>query len=133
MVEVGTYEGGLTAQLALICARLGWPFWSLDVDSSFAAMAADLVQRVGLAETASFHLGPLESSAPMVKLAQRPVLVILGGDHRYDAVMQDIRSVYRLSLLPHAAAFHDYSLRHPTSGERVSEAVADSFGIIQFA
>jgi predicted O-methyltransferase YrrM len=88
VVEVATYKGGLTAQLALICARLGWPCWSLDVDSSFAAMAADLVQRVGLAETVSFHFGPLESFTPMVKMAQRPVLVILDGDHRYDAVMQ---------------------------------------------
>lgn len=128
VIEVGTYKGGLTAQLALVCARLGWPLWSLDVDSGVAAMAADLVQRLGLAESVSFHLGSLESFAPMVKLAQRPVLVILDGDHRYDAVVQDIRSVYRLSLLPHAVAFHDYSLRHPSSGERVSKAIADSFG-----
>lgn len=127
VIEVGTYKGGLTAQLALICARFGWPLWSLDIDSGSVATAADLVQRVGLAEWVSFHLGPLESFAPMIELAQRPVLVILDGDHRYDAVVRDIRSLYRLSPLPHAAAFHDYSLRHPTSGERVSEAIANCF------
>jgi predicted O-methyltransferase YrrM len=128
VVEVGTYKGGLTAQLALVCTRLGWPLWSLDIDSSFAKLAADLMKRVGLAESVSFHLGGLASFAQAVKLAHPPVLVILDGDHRYQAVMQDIRSVYQLPLQPHAAAFHDYSLRHPTSGERVSEAIADSFG-----
>ena len=128
VVEVGTYKGGLTAQLALICSSLGWPLWSMDVDSSSAATAADLLQRVGLAETVNFHLGPLELFARTVQLRQRPVLVVLDGDHRYEAVVQDIHSLYRLSQRPYAAAFHDYSLRHPTSGERVSEAVADCFG-----
>lgn len=128
VVEVGTYKGGLTAQLALICTRLGWPLWSMDVDSSSAATAADLLQRVGLTEAVNFHLGPLESFARTVQLRQRPVLVVLDGDHRYEAVVQDIASLYRLSPRPYAAAFHDYSLRHPTSGERVSEAVADCFG-----
>jgi Methyltransferase domain len=128
VVEVGTYKGGLTAQLALVCARLGWPLWSLDIDSSSVALAADLVERVGLAGSVSFHLGALDSFASTVKLAQRPVMVILDGDHQYEAVRQDIRSVYQLPLLPYAAAFHDYSLRHPTSGERVSDAIADSFG-----
>ena len=27
---------------------------------------------------------------------------------------------------------NDYSLRHPTNGERVSEAIADSFGNVPF-
>jgi hypothetical protein len=44
------------------------------------------------------------------------------------ASQKDIRSVYQLQPPPVAAAFDDYSLRHPTTGERVADAVKDSFG-----
>jgi hypothetical protein len=33
-----------------------------------------------------------------------------------------------LNQLPYAAAFHDYSLRHPTTNERVDNAISDTFG-----
>lgn len=75
----------------------------------------------------TLHHGTLGSFAEKVNLEQRPALIVVDGDHNYDAVVADIRSLYRLNRLPHAAAFHDYSLRHPTTGEQVEQALRDCF------
>lgn len=126
VIEVGTYKGGLTAQLALICKQFGWPLYSLDICGPFQDQAANLVSSLGLSEVVTFHLGPLSSFSAKAQLKHRPVLAILDGDHHYDAVIDDINAVHRLNRQPFAVAFHDYCLRHPTSEERVDDAVRDA-------
>ena len=128
VIEVGTWKGGMTAELAAVCRRLGWPLWSIDSEPGCVDATADLLQRLGLRDAVSLYRGTLAGFAEENRLAQKPVLAIIDGSHRYDAVVEDIRSLYRLPVLPHAAAFHDYSLRHPTTNERVSDAVRDRFG-----
>ncbi len=128
VIEVGCYKGGLTAQIGLICRKFGWPLWTMDINQASLETAADLLRKLGLDSGVTFHLGPLDHFVQHVKVAGKPVLIILDGDHQYDAVVKDILSLYRLAVIPYAAAFHDFSLRHPTSGEKVSQSVKDCFG-----
>ncbi len=54
---------------------------------------------------------------------------MIDGDHRYEAVLEDIRSIYRLTKLPHAVAFHDFSLRcEEAYNIFVDKAIFDSLG-----
>lgn len=128
IIEVGCYKGGLSALLAYLCQQFDWPFYTLDIDPTATESTRKLLERLGLDNITTIHLGPLSSFTDTVVLKERPALIILDGDHQYDAVLEDIKATYRLNKLPYAAVFHDFSLRHPTSGELVDQAVRDSFG-----
>ncbi|TCV83092.1 MULTISPECIES: class I SAM-dependent methyltransferase [Methylomonas] len=128
VVEVGCYKGGLSALLALVCEKFEWPFYTIDVDQSAIDSTRGLLERLNLDRVATIHLGDLGSFVSNTRLSERPALIILDGDHRYDAVVKDILDTYRLNMLPYAAVFHDFTLRHPTSGEKVDQAVRDCFG-----
>jgi hypothetical protein len=128
VIEVGCYKGGLSALLAYICQQFDWPFYTLDIDPTATESTRLLLQRLELDKISTIHLGPLSSFVDKFLFKERPVLIILDGDHRYEAVLEDIQATYRLNKRPYAAVFHDFSLRHPTSGELVDQAARDSFG-----
>ena len=128
VIEVGCYKGGLSALLACLCSEFQWPLYAIDIDESAVTSTRTLLSAVGLLEQTSIYHGTLASFAAVTTLKDRPALIILDGDHRYEAVVQDLESVYRCNRLPFAAVFHDYSLRHPTSGEKVDQAVKDCLG-----
>lgn len=128
VIEVGCYKGGLSALLGYLCRQLRWPFFTIDIDETAVASTQKLLLTLDLLEGTTIHHGGLDTFVQSVTLSERPALVILDGDHRYEAVVDDLNSVYKLNKLPHTAVFHDYSLRHPTSGERVDEAVRDCLG-----
>tara|TARA_R110000850_G_scaffold277144_3_gene424185 strand:- start:151022 stop:151765 length:744 start_codon:yes stop_codon:yes gene_type:complete len=128
VVEVGSYKGGLTALLAHVCKEFSWPLYTIDIDISAVESTRKLLSALDSLENTSIHHGNLASFVETEKLAEKPLLIILDGDHRYEAVVDDIHNVYKLSYLPYAAAFHDFSLRHPTSGEKVDLAVKDCLG-----
>lgn len=128
VIEVGCYKGGLSALLAFLCREFKWPFYTIDIDESAVASTRNLLSTLGLLEEGSYHHGTLASFVPIAALNDRPALIILDGDHRYEAVVDDLVNVYHLNKLPFAAVFHDFSLRHPTSGEKVDQAVKDCLG-----
>lgn len=128
VIEVGCYKGGLSALLAHICKQFEWPFYTIDIDPTAVQSTNQLLSALSLRDGASVYHGNLSSFVKETKLKQAPALIILDGDHRYEAVVEDIAETYRLNHRPVSAAFHDYSLRHPTSGERVDQAVRDSLG-----
>jgi hypothetical protein len=128
VIEVGCYKGGLSALLAHVCKQFKWPFYTIDVDRTAVQSTDELLTVLGLRDCASIHLGTLSSFVKETTLKRAPALIVLDGDHRYDAVVEDIADTYRLNHRPISAVFHDYSLRHPTSDEKVDEAVRDSFG-----
>jgi hypothetical protein len=128
VIEVGCYKGGLSALLAFLCHEFKWPFYTIDIDESAVTSTRKLLSTLDLLEGVNIHHGTLASFVPKASLSDRPALVILDGDHRYEAVVEDINNVYRLPKLPFAAAFHDFTLRHPTSGEKVDQAVKDCMG-----
>ncbi|MBB6487482.1 class I SAM-dependent methyltransferase [Rhizobium lusitanum] len=128
VIEIGCYKGGLSAMLGFICQQFKWPFFAVDIDENSILSTRRLLSSLMLLENATIHHGTLASFARTAVLKQRPVLIILDGDHRYEAVVDDIQMVYSLNKLPLAAAFHDYSLRHPSSGEKVDQAVKNCFG-----
>jgi len=125
VIEVGCYKGGLSALLAFLCHEFKWPFYTIDIDESAVVSTRNLLSTLSLLDGVNIHHGTLASFVPTVKLNERPALVILDGDHRYEAVVKDIADLYRLNKLPYSAVFHDFSLRHPTSGEKVDQAVKD--------
>lgn len=123
IIEVGCYKGGLTCLLATFCKLKSWPLWALDVDLQALKITETHLQKNELSGSAILHHGDLNSFSQKVFLKEKPALVILDGDHQYNAVLHDIQSVFKLNKLPKAIAFHDYSLRHPTTDERVDDAV----------
>jgi hypothetical protein len=128
VVEVGCYKGGLSALIACLCHEFEWPFHTIDIDESAVVSTRNLLSELGYLDKTDIHHGTLASFVETTTLSDRPALIILDGDHRYEAVVEDLASVYRLNRLPFAAVFHDYSLRHPTSGEKVDQAVRDCLG-----
>lgn len=128
VIEVGCYKGGLTALLALLCKKSGLHLYSMDIDKNSAAGARGVLDSLGLSEHATVQHTTLPEFARSTKTNGKPVLCILDGDHAYSAVLQDLKAVEKLQHRPFAVAFHDYSLRHPTTDERVSDAITDFFG-----
>lgn len=128
IVEVGAYKGGFTVQLATVCKALGWTMdsidaWDVAIDTTSRHLAA-----LGLDKQVRLHYSTFTNIASDLRLDQRPVLVILDGDHLYDVVVRDIAAVDQLRSGTYGIAFHDFSLRHPTFDERVSDAVEEAFG-----
>ena len=128
VIEVGSYKGGLSVLLAFLCREFEWPFYTIDIDETAVTSTRNLLSALDLLEGTTIHHGTLASFVPTVALNERPALIILDGDHRYEAVVDDLENVYRLNALPYATVFHDFSLRHPTSGEMVDQAVKDCLG-----
>jgi len=128
IIEVGCFRGGLSAQLAFVAQQFNWPFYAMDVDGAATKATTRLLNTLGVgANSVVFH-GSLDQFARVTKLHYRPALIVIDGDHLFDAVQKDIDYVYQLNLLPYAAAFHDFSLRHPVIDERVDEAIYSKFG-----
>lgn len=128
VVEVGCYKGGLTALLALVCKKAGLHLYSMDIDKNSTSRARGVLDSLGLSVHATVQHATLPEFARATRLNGKPVLCILDGDHAYSAVLQDLKAVEDLQHRPFAVAFHDYSLRHPTTDERVSDAIRDFFG-----
>ena len=128
VIEIGCYKGGLTALLASVCKQFNWPLYSIDIDEKSVLSTINLLEALRLSENVEVINGTLQSFANEKKLSSRPSLIILDGDHQYDAVIRDIEAIYNLDYIPYAAVFHDYSLRHATTGERVDDAIRHCFG-----
>ncbi len=128
VVEVGCYKGGLTALLAFVCKQAGLSLYSMDISKESVETSLGVLNGLGLGGNASVEVSTLTEFVPRNKITRAPVLCILDGDHAYDAVLFDIRACSKIHPKPYAIAFHDYSLRHPTTDERVSDAIDDYFG-----
>jgi len=127
VIEAGAFKGGLTVQLAAVCARLGLELHSVDAWEPAIHMTRDHLKAQGLEGAATLHYATFANFIKDAPPAKRAVLVILDGDHRYEVVKDDIAAALRLTPAPYALAFHDYSLRHHDSGERVDDAVHETF------
>lgn len=129
IIEVGCYKGGLSVFLAFACRKLKWPFYTIDINNEFVQMTRSLLTKLGLAQDVSFFAGTLQDFAAKIRLKKNPLLAVIDGDHRYQGVLNDIKSLYQLNRRCHAAVFHDFSLRHDViQDERVDKAIFDFFG-----
>jgi cephalosporin hydroxylase len=128
VIEVGCYKGGLTALLALACKHSGLKLYSLDIAQESVESARSVLAGVGLDQHAVVERITLQEFVASGRFSGKPVLCILDGDHAYNAVILDLDACAVLKPKPYAIAFHDYSLRHPTTDERVSDAIDDYFG-----
>jgi hypothetical protein len=126
IVEVGCYKGGLAALFALLCQRFGFDFYTMDIDPTAIDSTKGILAKIGLDQNVLVFHGSLPTFVSEVSLSRRPVLN-LDGDHAYEAVMADIQAIERLRPRAYAVSFHDHSLRHPTTDERVDDAIRNSF------
>lgn len=128
VIEVGCYKGGSSAILAVACNKLGWPLYIVDISIEYLNIAKDLLNKLDLAKETTFFHGTLQEFVAKVELKAPPLLVVIDGDHVYEGVLKDIKSLYSFSTRSFAAAFHDFSLRHNILNERVDKAILDFFG-----
>jgi hypothetical protein len=128
VIEVGTFRGGLTCQLALACKYLEHPFYALDISSEFLKKTRAALQATGLEDYAQLFLGTLEQFAQQTRLEVDPVLIVVDASHIYSHTLNDIRGIYALNRRPLMAVFHDFSLRHLELDVNVEKAIADTLG-----
>ncbi len=131
VIEVGCYRGGMTGQLADICAELDKRLYVIDIDEDYLEIAKASVRAVTNNGNVRYYHGDLPGFA-RDRVCNRPViLVVIDGDHSYRGVVEDITALYSMNPLPYAAAFHDFSLRYAAShldDIRVDLAIRDSLG-----
>ncbi|ACF02404.1 hypothetical protein Rpal_3906 [Rhodopseudomonas palustris TIE-1] len=132
VIEVGCYKGGLTALLAATCRNLNLRLYSMDISADAVSTTKTLLKNLNLTKHAAVEQSTfpefVSKTSFFRRFSGRAVLCILDGDHSYNAVLADIKAAEALRSQPYALAFHDYSLRHPTTDERVSDAIDDHFG-----
>lgn len=131
VLEVGCYKGGLTSLLAVVCKHTGLHLRSMDIWDQAVASANNVLSGVGFSNYVTVEHVTLPNFVRKSDFPGKPVLCILDGDHAYSAVIADIKAATSLTSTPYAIAFHDYSLRHPTTDERVSDAIDDHFGALK--
>jgi len=131
IIEVGCFRGGSSILFAYLCAKHGWPFYTLDVSKEYLGYTKALLETLGLRAEATFFLGTMQDFARDIRLAAPPLLVFIDGNHDYPEVVKDIDAAYRLDRRPYALGFHDFALRshNPADGRiRVDRAIFDCFG-----
>lgn len=129
IVEIGCYKGGLSVFLAFVSQKLGWPFYTIDINQQFIGETKNLLGKLALDDHVTFFVGTLNQFVEQVKLADPALLVIVDGDHHYEGVLNDIKNIYRMNYQSYAAVFHDFSLRHEDlPDERVDKAIYDFWG-----
>jgi predicted O-methyltransferase YrrM len=134
VIEVGCYWGGLTSQLSHLTNALGKELYAVDVDGSMLDRAARTVKEStgSLPDSTHFFRGDLESFLSQTKTGHRCILVFIDGDHSYDGVLKDIRTILKSRLVrPLSIAFHDFALRYAADSApdvRVDHAIFNALG-----
>jgi len=131
VIEVGCYRGGMTGQLADICAELDKRLYVIDISEEYLAIAKASVRAVTNDSHVRYYHGDLSGFARDRVCNRSVILVVIDGDHSYRGVVEDIAALYSVNPLPYAAAFHDVSLRYAArhlEDIRVDLAVRDSLG-----
>ena len=110
IIEVGCYKGGLTAQLAFMAKVTGSHLYTIDIAPEWISHTQDLLGKFNLNTHTTYYCGTFDSFADNTLFHERPLILIIDGDHRYEFVLEDIKSIYKLKKIPYGVAFHDFSL-----------------------
>jgi len=129
VIEVGCYRGGLSTTLAYTCKILGYPLFLVDKSQKHLEITRSTVRYFGFNDV-EYFLGTFADFVEQNSLDQQPLSVIIDGNHRYEFVMEDIRSLRRLDKSPYAVIFHDFSLRSLAVLDiAVDKAIFDSMSV----
>ena len=112
LMEVGSFHGGLTAQLAYAAEALGTWLDVVELSEEMIGRTRHAVEACGHPDRVRYHCTSLDAFVRQAGASVRPALIFLDADHSYEAVKADIRAVYALPRRPEIFAFHDYSLRY---------------------
>jgi len=130
VIEVGCFLGGLTAQLAYACSVLNKTLHVVDVNVNYLAGAMHHLEGLGVSRNVVYFLGTLDSYLSRTRFNDPLFLVVVDGDHSYEGVLADIKSVLKYQPVTRNLIFHDYSLRYNTPDMqhvRVDKAIIDAF------
>ncbi|MCK5660193.1 MAG: glycosyltransferase, partial [Methanosarcinales archaeon] len=131
VIEVGCYRGGLTAQLAQLCAHFGKLLYVIDIDKEYLNITKDSVRAICNDKHVHYYCGDLLQFVQEGICTSQVILAFIDGDHRYEGVVKDVEALYLMKPIPFAMAFHDFSLRYATDelkNVRVDRAIIDCLG-----
>lgn len=131
IIEIGCYRGGLTAQIAMLAKQLGKQVHVVDISPEYLEIAKSAVRSVVDDSHVHYHCQDFSIFVREAGRSLKPLLVFVDGDHRYEGVARDVRSLHAMDNLPYAAAFHDFSLRYTVpelADVRVDKAILDTLG-----
>ncbi len=132
VVEVGCYRGGLTAQLAFLCAQLGKLLYVIDISEEYLTITKNTVRAICNDKHVRYYCGDFSCFVQDGICTSQVILTFIDGDHRYEGVVKDIKALYSMKPIPFAMAFHDFSLRYATDeleNIRVDQAIIDCLGL----
>ena len=131
LIEVGCFRGGMSTQLAHFAVERGKQLFVVDVDPNYMAIARGAVESAlgSVPSCVHFVLDSLPGFLAGPRPSDRCILVFIDGDHHYEGVAADIRSLIDSSLeRPFSVCFHDYGLRYTAEDYldvRVDRAIHD--------
>lgn len=129
VIEVGTFMGGLSCQLAFLLENTGKDLVLIDISQDYLGWTKSLIQELGISTSIIGFVGTFQQFIEQHPEIQ-PGFIVIDGDHAYEGVVQDIQAAKRLNHQPAAIAFHDFSLRYcgsEASRIRVDKAIVDEY------
>jgi len=84
VVEVGCYRGGLTAQLAYLCAQLGKLLYVIDVSDEYLTITKNTVRAYVMTRMSRYYCGDFSRFVKEGFATSQVILTFIDGDHRYE-------------------------------------------------
>lgn len=129
IVEVGCYKGGLTVQYAYLCKALGKHLHVVDIDEKLLKHTQQLVEELGFADIASFHLMDYEAFTKSEFFPCNTIATVIDADHSYQGCLKDCMTLQKVLHATYGVIFHDFSLRYTGwDGVGVDRAIYEVFG-----
>lgn len=131
VLELGCYRGGLSAIMANHITGKIAELWVVDFDPNMTSHASGLLKQFGLDMNVRFRACTLQQLVREGGYPENVSLAVIDADHRYQSVLEDIRTLKRLEHRPRRIIFHDYGLRYPEGSVftdvNVQRAVQEEF------
>lgn len=129
VIEVGCYRGGLTVQYAYLCHELGKHLYVIDIDEENLKHTQGLVQELGFAECATFHLMDYEAFTRSASFPGNTIATVVDADHSYEGCRRDCLTLQKVMRSSYGVVFHDFTLRYTGwDGVGVDRAIYEVFG-----
>lgn len=109
MLELGTFNGGTTAVMALICKEKGGHVFSIDYKNHKLEIAKNIINKLGLDEYITFLEIDLYNDDYIDQLEDKDISVcFIDAKHTYDSIKMDATNCKKLEI--DKIVFHDYGL-----------------------
>lgn len=111
LLEMGTFHGGTTAIMALVCKQKGGHIYTIDWKNHKIKKAKELINKFNLQNHVSFLEINLYKDNYIYKLADKDInLCFIDAKHEYDAINMDVENCKKIGI--NTIIFHDYGLNN---------------------